>query len=89
MVSIMITTPIARDRCGSVMNTNCATAPAPSMRAASRCSWSSDCTAVSRISSANGSHSHDTMAMTEASGYCANQSTGSQPERRATAPSTP
>ena len=33
---------------------NCATGPAPSMRAASFCSWSSDWMAVSRISSAKG-----------------------------------
>ena len=38
IVSIMMTTLIARLRCGRVIKTNCAMTPAPSMRAASRCS---------------------------------------------------
>ena len=42
-----------------------APAPAPSISAASFCSSSSDCSAVSRISVAKGSHCQATMRMTE------------------------
>ena len=75
--------------CGSVMKANCASGPAPSMRAASRCSWSSDCTAVSRISSAKGSHCQETIMITDSMGKSANQSTGVSPSARASAPNTP
>src|ERR1700761_2216091 len=57
------------------------TALAPSISAASFCSSSSDCNAVSRISVANGSHCHDTIRMMENSGASLNQSIGVAPNR--------
>lgn len=52
---------------------------APSISAASFCSSSSDCKAVSRISVANGSHCQATIRITENSGTSLNQSTGVSP----------
>ena len=57
--------------------------PAPSISAASFCSSSSDCSAVSRISVANGSHCQATMMMTESSGQSVNQSIGCQADNLA------
>ena len=77
----MMTTLIARPRCGRMMKKNIENGPAPSMRAASFCSLSSDWMAVSRISSAKGSHCQATMMITEVSGKLPKQSIGWQPER--------
>jgi hypothetical protein len=75
MVSIMITTAIGRARCGRTMKKNIDTGFAPSMRAASTCSRSSDWIAVRRISVANGTHCQATMMPIEVSGQTPNQST--------------
>jgi hypothetical protein len=56
--------------------------PAPSIFAASFCSWSSDWIAVKRIRNANGSHCHATIRMTANNGYSANQSIGVMPIER-------
>ena len=64
-----------------MMKKNIENGPAPSMRAASFCSLSSDWMAVSRISSANGSHCQATMMMTEVSGQSAEEVDRRQPER--------
>ena len=83
MVSIMMTTLIARPRCGRMMKKNIANGPAPSIRAASFCSLSSDWMAVSRISSAKGSHCQATMMMTEVSGKLPKKSIAGRPKERA------
>ncbi len=54
---------------------------APSISAASCCSSSSDCIAVSRMSVAKGSHSHDTMMMMEKSGKFSSHGIGAMPKR--------
>ena len=50
-------------------------------RAASICSSSSDCSAVSRISVAKGSHCQATIRMIENSGALVRKSTGCSPKR--------
>ena len=78
----MITTLMARPRCGRMMKKNIENGPEPSIRAASFCSLSSDWMAVSRIRSANGSHCQATMMITEVSGKLPKKSiTGSPSER--------
>src|SRR3954449_10436186 len=59
------------------------TALAPSISAASFCSSSSDCIAVSKISVANGSHCQDTIRITASSGASVNQSIGVNPNTEA------
>ena len=59
---------MARAMCGSVRWMKRLTNPAPSISAASFCSLSSDCSEVSRISVANGSHCQATMMMIDSSG---------------------
>src|SRR5579859_5100001 len=54
-------------------------AGAPSISAASFCSSSSDCSAVSRIRVANGSHCQDTIRMIASIGTSLNQSIGVKP----------
>ena len=54
-------------------------APAPSISAASFCSSSWDCSAVSRISVANGSHCQATIRITANKGALVNQSIGVAP----------
>ena len=51
----------------------------PSISAASFCSWSSDCRAVSRMSVAKGSHCQATIRQIATSGASANQSIGCSP----------
>src|SRR3954454_5363851 len=65
------------------------TALAPSISAASFCSSSSDCTAVSKISLANGSHCHDTIRITASSGASVNQSIGVLPNSDAIQTNSP
>ena len=83
MVWIMMTTLMARPRCGRMMKKNIEIGPAPSMRAASFCSWSSDWMAVSRMSRAKGSHCQATMMMIEVSGRLPKKSMASKPRLRA------
>ncbi len=80
IVWISTTTVIARARCGSLMYQKRLNAEAPSISAASSCSLSSDCIAVSRISVAKGSHCQETMPMIEASGAWVRKSKGCRPK---------
>src|SRR5215469_17346882 len=64
-------------------------AGAPSISAASFCSSSSDCSAVSRISVANGSHCQVTIRMMENSGTSLNQSIGVRPNNLAIQANSP
>ena len=73
IVSIITTTVMGRARWGTMMWQKRAIALAPSMRAASICSRSSDCMAVSRIRVAKGTHCQATMMPTENSGMSVNQ----------------
>ena len=59
---------MARAMCGSVRYQKRLMKLAPSISAASFCSPSSDCSEVSRISVAKGSHCQATMTMIENSG---------------------
>ena len=59
------------------------------MRAASSCSRFIDCSAVTKMSVANGSHCHATITITENSGQSVIQSTGCAPKKCQTCASTP
>jgi hypothetical protein len=79
IIWIRITTVTARDMCGTMMWRNREKALAPSISDASSCSRSSDCSAVSRIKVAKGSHCDATIRMMENSGAAPGKSNGANP----------
>jgi hypothetical protein len=89
MVSIMITTLMARARCGRMMKKNIENGPEPSIRAASFCSLSSDWMAVSRIRRAKGVHCQATMMTIEANGKLPKKSMAGKPSPRAMLANSP